>query len=193
MNARRGSALVEIVVAAGIISMVMIAVARSIRAAQRSAEVSSHHQLLEMRVERALDQLRRSLPFAGISTLRAVPAGGSTDAPMVDGVTYDNVAYGEVRDAGAGGPQYGPTLVVGLRPDPHDPPDLRDDDGDGAVDEQLLVASTPGTSRVLLTQVQAFAVVKIGAMVSVSVTAVDAADGAAIAKQAAFTTTLPND
>lgn len=193
MNRTRGSALLELVVAAGIAGVMMLAVARSIRSAQQSATLTTQHQLLEARMERALQQLRDGLKFAGLSTLRAVPQGGGADVPLTDGVSYDNLSFAPVTDASEAGPQYGPEQTWSLRLKPGENLDGVDNDSNGIADERLLVHTTPIATTVALSEVTGFTVLRNGTALSIRVAAATPTGEAVIEKSATLEVRLLND
>ncbi|MFO0985159.1 MAG: hypothetical protein U1E76_26100 [Planctomycetota bacterium] len=173
----RGFALVEMVVGSVMMVTILLAVMQTVSSSARAARVTTSQSSVMMKLNRALATIRRDLTYSGLSTCRAVPPGESNDGPVADGVTYDNFRSAPVINVTAAGIQYGPSVMLSLAPEPGEPIDGNDSDGDGLVDEQQLVRTDAAGAVVLLGGVTAMAFTKNEDVISIAITAAAPGEG----------------
>ncbi len=125
----RGFTLIEMSISLGLLVILMSAVGQVILVGSRAFRLGSAEEALTMKAKRTLDRIADELEMAGVSTLSPVPAPpfGTSWLRM----RTPTALVGDVV-------QYGSQTRIGLVPDPADPFNGIDDDGDGLVDEEFV-------------------------------------------------------
>jgi hypothetical protein len=181
------------IMATVLVGMVIVALTKTIQSSGTSAQMTTAHNTLAMKLARTVESLRRELSFAALSTCRAVPPGGTTDEPMADGVTYDNVTFRPVTSFVDADPQYGDAVRYSLTPERGEIMDGVDNDHDGIVDERVLMRTVNGFPSALLTGVVAFSMVRHGPDVTVTIRIAARNQLTVIVKNASLTTSMMNN
>jgi hypothetical protein len=122
----RGFTLIEVGISLGILVVLLIAVGRVVLAGSRAFRAGSARNAVVMKARRALDRIADELTMAGLGNMTPVPTFPNYCSGL-DVSTPTGLVGGTV--------QFGSVTRILLRPDPADPVNGADDDGDGLVDE----------------------------------------------------------
>jgi hypothetical protein len=190
---RAGFALLEVILASALVGMVLLALTKTIQSSQTSAQLTTAHHTLAMKLARTVETMRRELSFAALSTCRAVPGGGPVEEPMAEGTAYDNISFRPVTSFVGATPQYGDTIRFSLLPERGEVIDGVDNDRDGIVDERMLVRTIGGVGTTTLSGVTAFSVMRNGENLTVSVQVTARNQMNLIVKNASLTTSIMNN
>lgn len=129
-GARAGFTLLEFAIAGVLLLMTLGAAGLAASAASESAHVTGICTDVEGRARRTLDRMATELASTGMSVLNPDPGTVGTS----------NLTFQRAEGATtAGVVQWSADRRLDLQPDPADPVNGADDDGDGAIDEQQLV------------------------------------------------------
>lgn len=192
MIRQRGFALLEVSLASLVMVGVTIVVVRSLDSSAGSAWSSTVRHDLTAGLERELEGIRHDFEYGGLSTL----ATEADDAvvPLLDGLTYDNARCAPVANVTDAGIEYGPAVSYAFELEPRELPDGRDNDGDGLIDEGMLVRTDANGRQVLRTGVTALAFVKSADELSCTITlAMGRAGGRATTRMQRIVFTIQND
>jgi hypothetical protein len=121
--------MLEMSISLGLLVVLMSAVGQVILAGSRAFRTGSAEEALTMKARRTLDRIADELEMAGVSTLFPVPA-----APFGSSSLRLRTPTGLVNNVVV----YGNRTRIALVPDPADPLNGVDDDGDGLVDEEFV-------------------------------------------------------
>lgn len=138
--AQSGMALIEIVLALAVLSVLAVSVGSVLDTGLGAYETSSPSSVRQMS-HRALDRITEQLEFAGHGTLSRNVVGSSIRFRPCLGSTGATKDFGNLR-------------LLRWRPEPEDPVDGKDNDGDGLIDEGMVFFRTdvgdPSERRVIL-------------------------------------------
>jgi hypothetical protein len=127
-DAQSGIALIEIVLSLAVLTVLTVAVGRVLETGLGAYETTSPAGVRQLS-HRAMDRIADRLSFAGLSTLDRNVLGSSLKFRACLGST------GGTKD-------YDKLAILRWRPEPEDPADGKDNDGDGLIDEGMVVLRT---------------------------------------------------
>lgn len=104
-----GFSAVELCVASALLAFVMSIGVVTAQAALRSSNRIVRTDSVAGRIDVALERFQQALRPASLASLEAIPPGGTTPAPLVDGVVYDNLSFRRVVGFAAGAPILSPS------------------------------------------------------------------------------------
>jgi type II secretory pathway pseudopilin PulG len=178
MNRNHGFALLEVMFALVCLAGTTVVVVRTMNASTKSAAVSSLRHDLTAGVERNLESIRADFEYGAISTLATEV--DDAPVPIVDGVTYSNIQCSAVTNVTDAGVEYGPPISYGFELAPRELPDGKDNDGDGIIDNGMLVRTDDRGRQVMRTGVTRLDFVKNADEVSCTITLARSRPGGAV-------------
>jgi len=170
--------LLEVMFALLCLAGTTVVVVRTMNASTKSAAVSSLRHDLTAGVERNLESIRADFEYGAISTLATEV--DDAPVPIVDGVTYSNIQCSAVTNVTDAGVEYGPPINYGFELAPRELPDGKDNDGDGIIDDGMLVRTDDRGRQILRTGVTKLDFVKNADEVSCTITLARSRPGGAV-------------
>lgn len=127
-DAQSGIALIEIVLSLAVLTVLTVAVGRVLDTGLGAYETSSPAGVRQLS-HRAMDRIVDRLSFAGHSTLNPNVLGSS-------------IKFNACLGSKGGAKDFDKLAILRWRPEPEDPADGKDNDGDGLIDEGMVVLRT---------------------------------------------------
>jgi type II secretory pathway pseudopilin PulG len=178
MTRNHGFTLMEVLFALLCVAGTTVVVVRTLNSSTRSAAVSSLRQDLTAGVERNLESIKADFEYGGISTLATEQ--DDEIVPIVDGVPCNNIQCCPVTNVTAAGVEYGVPVSYAFELAPREKPDGLDNDGDGIIDNGMLVRTDDRGRQVLRTGVTRLDFVKNADEVACTVTLARSRPGGAV-------------
>ena len=137
----RGMTLVELAIATTILATVVVALAAGMSTAFGVFRGTVTFVDLERRANAALDKIASELADVPESAL-------ITDLEAVDFTS--SISYQRQTGWADGAPVFGPVTTIAWAPDPMDPTDGKDNDGDGVIDEGVITRKAGSESPITI-------------------------------------------
>lgn len=145
LRRRGGFTVIEVVISIGVLSVMMSLAGLAMMRSANAYQDTTRRTALELRVRRALDRVIDE--FAPASADSIVP-------PMGEDFASDTVTFDPVVDIAGGVALLGPAITLRAELAPGEVDNGLDDDGNGLIDDRVLVlirnAGTPQVVRVIL-------------------------------------------
>lgn len=127
---RGGFTVIEVVISVGVLSVLMSLAGLAMMRSANAYQDTTQRTVLEVRVRRALDRILDELVLASETSITP---------PLAEDFASDTITFEPVADIAGGFAVLGAPITLRLEPVPGDPVNGMDDNGNGLVDEQMVV------------------------------------------------------